>query len=335
MADWSLVAQKAVDEILGPSATAVDLTGEIPESHFAELAERGLYGLAFATTDPGQTLSDVGEILVSGCLSTAFVWAQHHGTLLRLAASSNEPLKTKYLADLQGGSLKAGVSGIAYAKPSRPLVRAIRTEDGYTISGSAPFVTGWGIIDVIGITAFDEENGRSVTFLADAVDSPEMRGEPLDLSSANASKTVELVFDDLTVPTEKVMLRARASTGSRGNGLNMLERLIVRINGSLALGVARAALAEATRLGYSNQPLEEQFSVVRQALNESASGDGDIFAARAAASRFAVHAATICATVAGSRAVKRGEPAERLVREAAFGLVCTTTPAIKEKLLDS
>src|SRR6476620_11390287 len=77
-------AHALFEEVLRPAAASVDLDGKIPQSHFEALRSRGFYGLAFATDSPVTALSDVGEILVSGCLSTAFVWAQprHVGTTL-------------------------------------------------------------------------------------------------------------------------------------------------------------------------------------------------------------------------------------------------------------
>ncbi|KXF55844.1 hypothetical protein AXA44_36395 [Rhodococcus sp. SC4] len=66
---------------------------------------------------------------------------------------------------------------------------------------------------------------------------------------------------------------------------------------------------------------------------ESENRDGDIYDSRAGASQFAVTAATYCASDAGSRSIKRGEPAETMIREAAFSIVCTTTPEIKSRIL--
>ncbi|MFD9668709.1 hypothetical protein ACFWAY_45290 [Rhodococcus sp. NPDC059968] len=68
-------------------------------------------------------------------------------------------------------------------------------------------------------------------------------------------------------------------------------------------------------------------------LNNAATGNGDIYDARARASQFAVTTAVYCATAAGSRSVTRGQPTERMVREAAFSMVCTTTPEIKSRIL--
>ncbi|MFC0446964.1 hypothetical protein [Rhodococcus jostii] len=48
------------------------------------LGNRDFYGLAFVTKVPVNTLADVSGTLSGGCLATEFVWAQHHGALLRL-----------------------------------------------------------------------------------------------------------------------------------------------------------------------------------------------------------------------------------------------------------
>jgi alkylation response protein AidB-like acyl-CoA dehydrogenase len=55
--------------------------------------------------------------------------------------------------------------------------------------------------------------------------------------------------------------------------------------------------------------------------------------ARAAASAYAARVATRLVVTAGSGAVVRGHPAERLLREAAFLLVFGSRPAIKASLL--
>ena len=97
--------------------------------------------------------------------------------------------------------------------------------------------------------------------------------------------------------------------------------------------MARACLTEADRIGHPCPQLWETHTTIRTALDNAATGDGDIYNARAQASQFAVTAATYVATAAGSRSVTRGEPTERLVREAAFSAVCTTTPEIKSRIL--
>lgn len=216
MTDWVVAAEELRAERLAPDANDVDCSGVIPALHFDELRARGFYGLAFKSQDPIRTLADTGEVLVSGCLATAFVWAQHHGTLLRLATSSNEGLKAKYLAALQTGEVRAGVSGSGYASPRKPLVRAVRVADGYLIEGSAPFVTGWnGLTEVMGVTAYDEVARQQVTFLAQAEDAAGLVSERLELTAAHASQTVRLNFAGLRVPDQMVMSVTTVSSERR------------------------------------------------------------------------------------------------------------------------
>lgn len=331
--DWVDEAKRMSARVLEPAAAHVDQTASIPGTHFGELAEHGFYGVALGSDNPVQALSAVGEILVSGCLSTAFVWAQHHGTLLRLATSRNRALKERYLPGLQIGSIRAGVSGGGYAAPQRPLVQAHRTSGGYSIQGSAPFVTGWGLVDVLGVSAYDETNDETVTFLAPASEDPGLSSMRLDLAAANASQTVALNFDGYRVDETDVMHVARR-VRSRQEAMSMLDRAIVRINGSLALGLARRTLTALDTAGHCNQAMANKFTAVRNSLDRAVSDTSvDIHGARAQASRFAVDASIYYTAITGSRAVQRGELAERTAREANFSLVCATTAEIRAHVL--
>ncbi|WP_179278081.1 acyl-CoA dehydrogenase family protein [Rhodococcus sp. 14-2470-1a] len=334
MTDWIVEAKKVSAGVLEPAAAQIDRTATIPTTHFDELAEQGFYGVALASDSPLKALSEVGEILVSACLSTAFVWAQHHGTLLRLAMSSNQALKERYLTALQIGSVRAGVSGGGYAVPQRPLVKAYRTSGGYAIEGSAPFVTGWGFVDVLGVSAYDETNDETVTFLAPASENSGLSSERLDLAAANASHTVALDFDGYCVNEADVMHVARRVRSRQGT-MSLLDRAIVRINGSLALGLARRSLTALEASGQGSQTLADKFTAVKNSLDHAV-GDTtiDIYGARADASRFAVDASTYYTAITGSRAVQRGELSERTAREANFSLVCATTAEIQAHVLD-
>jgi hypothetical protein len=77
--------------------------------------------------------------------------------------------------------------------------------------------------------------------------------------------------------------------------------------------------------------LRETHTTIREGPHNAATGDGDIYDARAR--QFAVTAGNYIAPAAGSLSVQRGEPTERMVREAAFSMVCTTIPEIKSRIL--
>ena len=148
--------------------------------------------------------------------------------------SRNDALKAQFLADLRSGAITAGVSGSGYANPDNPLVVATETDDGYTITGRAPFVTGWGYVDVIGVTAYDTRADKTVTFLIDAIDGPNIHSKRIPLSAADASNTVQLTFNGHHIPHTAVIHVRKTPRG----GLSIADRAILRINGSLALGVA-------------------------------------------------------------------------------------------------
>lgn len=117
--------------------------------------------------------------------------------------------------------------------------------------------------------------------------------------------------------------------------MSLLDRAIVRINGSLALGLARRSLTALEASGQGSQTLADKFTAVKNSLDHAV-GDTtiDIYGARADASRFAVDASTYYTAITGSRAVQRGELSERTAREANFSLVCATTAEIQAHVLD-
>jgi hypothetical protein len=90
-------------------------------------------------------------------------------------------------------------------------------------------------------------------------------------------------------------------------------------------------LTEADRIGHPCPRLWETHTTIREGPHNAATGDGDIYDARAR--QFAVTAGNYIAPAAGSPSVQRGEPTERMVREAAFSMVCTTIPEIKSRIL--
>lgn len=81
--------------------------------------------------------------------------------------------------------------------------------------------------------------------------------------------------------------------------------------------------------------LAAQHAEIRSTLTRAITDRSiDIFGVRAAASRFSVDVANHLASEAGSGVLLRGSTPERLIREAVFSLVCTTTPEMKTHLLD-
>ena len=194
------VAQRIADDVLFPAALATDASDVLPRELLDALAGAGLYGVV-APPEAGGAGADfpalcaVQEALASGCLTTAFVWAQHNGLVRALADGGDPELTAKWLAPLARGEIRAGVA-LAGMLP-RPPLRASPDAGGWRLDGVAPFVSGWGRIDVIHVAA--RAGDEIVWLLVDAAEGPSVRAERLKLAALNATATVRVTFGQLPV----------------------------------------------------------------------------------------------------------------------------------------
>jgi alkylation response protein AidB-like acyl-CoA dehydrogenase len=316
-------ARAIADDVLFPAATATDAAELLPVSHLDLLAREGFYGIAGPTDVQGldldpSTMSAVVESLASGCLTTTFVWLQHRNPVRAVAASDTPGLRDGWLAPLCRGERRAGIA-LAGNRPGPPILRATRTPSGdVLLDGEAPWVSGWGLVDVVLVAARIDD--AVVSTLVDARDAPTLKVERLRLAGANASGTVTLRFRDHLVPAERVVgTEPHADVLARdAEGL--------RLNGSLALGVADRCC----RL-MGPTAFDEQLLAVRRGLDD-ATTEG-LPAARAAASDLAMRAAAALTVALGSRSILIDQHPQRLAREALFLLVFGSRPPIRAELL--
>ena len=301
---------------------AVDGAERVPAAHLDLLARAGFYGLAGPPSCGGLDLDlpsacSVIEILAGGCLTTTFVWQQHHGAVRSVLSAPAQALREQWLEPLCTGARRAGVA-LGGALPGPPLLRARRVSGGYLLDGMSPWVTGWGMIDLLQVAARDDQD-NVVTALLAAQPGPTLAAEPLRMVAVMASCTVQLHFgghfvsdDSVTAVTAHREVLARDAAG-------------LRINGSLALGVA----ARCCQL-IGPSPLDGELAACRAALDSA--GPQSMPAARAGASALATRAAAALTATVGSRAILTSEHAQRLARESLFLLVFASRPAIKESL---
>ncbi|GAA1482537.1 acyl-CoA dehydrogenase family protein [Gordonia sinesedis] len=325
---------RIADDVLYPSAADIDRTGTIPESHWATLADAGLFGIAAPLEQDGPGLelnqaTEIMEVLASGDLPTAFTWLQHHGVVISLAGSPNDALRERLLPDAIAGRLRAGVA-YAGAIPTPPRMRAERTEDGWRFSGYAPFVSGWGSVDLLQISARDVETDDVVSAIVPVGTRPSaITVTPVHLGVADATCTVALTVDDLIVSDAQVVSRVGIDDFFASQNIG------VRINGALPLGIVRRAAALLDVGGYQQaaRALRERAGEIRARMDTSLDDTDALVAARADAAQLAVDAASTLVSADGGRALLRGAPAERLAREAAFTLVAASRPTLKNVLV--
>jgi len=325
--DVLAAARGLADDVLFPEAMRVDHLDAVPAAHLDALAAAGLYGAPVPVQAGGLgldlgTACAVTEELASGCLATTFVWLQHRGLAMTLAAEDTPAaLRDRWLGPACLGQVRGGIA-LGGLIPGPPLLRARPAGDGWRLDGEAPWVTGWGLIDLLLVVARGPGD-TVVSLILDAAAQPGLTVTRERLAAVNASVTVQLGFDGVLVPAER---RIGQAPFDPAEGLRP-DRM--RVNGSLALGLARRCVR---LLGPG--PLDDELAACRERLDDAlTAGPAAMAQARAAASELAVRAAAALAVRDGSRSVAVDQHAQRLAREAVFLLVFGSRPGIKSALL--
>jgi alkylation response protein AidB-like acyl-CoA dehydrogenase len=260
----------------------------------------------------------VAEELAAGDLATTFVWLQHQG-VVRTVADGPAALRDAFLDDLRSGRVRAGIVLQAAVRPGPPAVRVRREGTDLVLDGAVPWVTGWGLVDVLLVAARDEAD--DVLFLlVDAQPGATLAATAQRMVAVEASASVELTFAGHHVPAGRLVRTAPLAELLAGDAAGL------RFNGSLALGL----VLRCTRL-LGPSPLDGELVAARDALD--AAGPAELPAARAAAAALAHRAAGALVVATGSRALVTGHVAGRTAREALFLLVFGSRPAIRTALL--
>jgi alkylation response protein AidB-like acyl-CoA dehydrogenase len=313
-------ARSIAEDLLWPAAGEIDRAPTVPVHFLDALAEAGMYGLYGPGSVGGldadtPTAGRVVAALAGSSCVTAFVWVQHHSAV-RLARAAPVALRDAWLARLCSGEVRSGIAVAAMRRPGPPAMTATPAAGGarWHLDGHAPWVTGWGLIDVVLVAA--RHGDDLVWALVDAVPAPSLQVVPQALAAQQASATVTLHLSDHPAEADRVLAvepyehwRARDARGLRQNGY-------------FPVGVAERA----ARL-LDSPIVAEETETLAAALAERP--DDDIPAVRAAASLLAVRATTALVVERGGRAVGLDDPAQRLARDAMFLLVFGQTPSIR------
>ncbi len=334
MSDPVQVAQQIADETLFPNALETDRSRDVPVEMLNRLADADLFGLQSAGVEGRpevgrSTTLGVLEALSSGCLTTAFVWAQHGGAA-RASAQNTGPVHERWASALASGQKRGGVAFAYLLRPGTPMMSATPVEGGWRFSGHAPFVTGWGHIDALLIAG---RHGADIVWaIIDAAESPTMTAKRLELAAVNASVTVGLTVDNHFIGDDEV-----ASIQPFDQWLDGYSHRL-RDNGSLALGVTRRVLS---LLGPTN--LDDELATCRSTMDSiyrdypqiNQPGEDhrveQMTSARAATTALGVRASAALIASVGGAALSIEHHGQRLGREALFLLIQGQTQAIQSE----
>lgn len=336
MHDFLDRARRIADDVLFPAALDVDASGVIPEAHFALLAEEGFYSLVAPPEIGGAGLDltellDVVEAFAGGCLATASVWQQHHGVVLALADTDNTPLWAEYLGSMMAGRLRAGVAYTGVLPGPARLV-ATRVDGGFLLNGVAPSVMGWNSIDLLLLSASEQDDGVDAAVVTGLVDVTALNGvtvERLGLAAGQGSGTVQLTFADHLLPDDRVTRVVTRYEFGMGGWFPS------RINGSLCLGVAGRCVRMLVEHG--RQDLAEifgfQLTRARNRLDVALERPAAMPAARAEAAELAYRVAGATTAAVGGDSLADAHHAQLLVRNSTFAMLAGSGPEITTDLV--
>jgi len=261
--DQQKMIQKMVREFaekeVAPIAQELDEKAEYPTKTLQKMAKLGLLGIIIPTEYGGAGLDTVSyaiaiEEISRKCASTGVVSSVHNSlTAWPIMKYGTEEQKKKYLPILAKGE-KIGAFAATEPNAGSDLgamqTTAVLKGNNYIINGDKTFITSGpeaGIIIVFAVT--DKEAGSKgiSAFIVESDFKGYKVGGIFDKLGINASKTSELIFEEMEVPKENLL-------GKEGDGfkiaLSTLDGGRIGI-ACQAVGIAQAALDEC--IEYSKQ----------------------------------------------------------------------------------
>ena len=253
------MVREFADKEVAPIASELDEKGEYPTKTLDKMAKLGLLGIIIPREYGGAGLDTISYSIVveeisRKCASTGVITSVHNSlTAWPIMKYGNEDQKKKYLPILAKGEK---IGAFAATEPNAGSdLGAIRTTaelkgDNYIINGDKTFITSGpeaGIIIVFAVTDKSLGSKGISAFIVESDMKGYKVGSIFEKLGINASKTSELIFENMEVPKENLL-------GKEGEGfkiaLSTLDGGRIGI-ASQAVGIAQAALDES--IEYSKQ----------------------------------------------------------------------------------
>ncbi|MCM2371149.1 acyl-CoA dehydrogenase family protein [Aporhodopirellula aestuarii] len=208
--------------------------------------------------------------IASADLTTAFVLTQSVAAITRMVGSDNSLLHEQVLPDVLSGEqfTTVGISHLATSRQhlSRPVLRAEPVHgsleawspepEAYVLDGTAPWVTGVRVADVVVVGAVCD-NGQEILF-AVPVDLPGIHcGDGTDLMALSGSGTDQMRFNRVKVGSEWIVsgpadpAKKVTNQGGSTGGTGSLQ------TSALSLGLSRSAI------GYLRRNCQQREELLR------------------------------------------------------------------------
>ena len=242
------VAKSFANDVFAPNAAEWDANHIFPKDALKQAGELGFMGMYTPEEESGLGLPRLDsaiilEQLATGCTSTAAFISIHNMALNMIARYGTTEAKQTWCADLVSGEKLASyclTEPGAGSDAGSLKTRAVKTENGYSLSGSKCFISGGGDTDVLVVMARTGEDGPKgvSTFCVPANLDGISYGKKEEKMGWNSQPTRAISFDDVQLPASALM-------GAEGQGFAIaMEGLDGgRINiAACSIGAAQACL---------------------------------------------------------------------------------------------
>jgi len=338
-------ARRLAAQVLEPDASRAEREG-VPRATIDALAAAGLLAIVAPPALGGVSAGaarEVAEVLAGAGPDAWFVWTQHHMPVSLLTATANSELRERLLPQLCSTTLAA--VAFSHLRRPQPGVTATPTPAGWRINGSVPWLTGWGVADVLALGSLTDTGEVMFALLPLGADAPSglHPTAPLLLASMQGTRTVGLRLDGVTVPASAVVLQQpaetwRAADAARAANVVPATFGIARaaLDGLRAAGGAAGTAAGAVDLADSlaaalDQARERAYQLIDDV--PAAECVDERIALRAEALQLTLRATAAGVAAQGGKAMSTEHPAQRLARAALFMLVQAQTPKLRAATL--
>jgi len=246
------------DEQIAPKAEAIDEAAEFPREMFQAIADLGFFGMRYPEEVGGlglgllaycKAIEEIarGSVSVAACVSmqammgTNFVYSlgtpDHHERLLKPALEGKK-IGSICITEPNAGTDLGSIS-----------TSAVEVEGGYRLNGQKMWVTMAPHADFFTVFARAGEDKKLTIFLVEKDFEGLDVGRAIHKMGVRALPTSELAINDCFVPAENRL-------GEIGAGEMELRKILAQIRimtGALAVGCARAALADGVRYAAERQ----------------------------------------------------------------------------------
>ena len=252
-------AARFAEERLAPNSRTWEAAGAVELEALHEMGALGFMGMTVPEAYGGAGLDYVSYALAlieiaagDGAVST-IMSVNNAPVCAILQSAASERLRERYLKPLAAGEM---IGAFALTEPqagsdaSNLQTRAVRTKDGYSITGTKQFITSGQIAGAVIVFAVTDPSAgkRGISAFLVPAGTPGMKVASLEHKMGQeASDTAALSFDAALVPADHLI-------GKEGEGYRIaLANLEAGRIGIAAqcVGMARAALDQA--IGYAKE----------------------------------------------------------------------------------